>query len=146
MWWICSCLLTTTNPVYEEDGEREEGEEGEDEKEEEGRWRRGRGGGEEEEEEEEGEGDHEYELVGVSPGTAPPIAKAADKTYEKPAPLSHQPLPAIPLSVALPTGGDMGVAREREEKGVHDNIPVITCHVIMNVVMLDVRRKHVLIY
>ena len=106
----------------------------------------GGGGGGEEEEEEEGEGDHEYELVGVSPGTAPPITKAADKTYEMPAPLSHQPLPAIPLSVALPTGGDMGVAREREEKGVHDNIPVITCHVIMNVVMLDVRRKHVLIY
>ena len=35
----------------------------------------GRGGGRG------GQGGHEYELVGVSSGTAPPIAKAADKTY-----------------------------------------------------------------
>ena len=39
-----------------------------------------------------GQGSHEYELVGVSPGTAPPIAEAADKTYEMPSPPSHQPL------------------------------------------------------
>ena len=70
-----------------------------------------------------GQGSHEYELVGVSPGTAPPIAKAADKTYEMPSPPSHQPLPAIPLSVAPPTGGDVGVAKEGEEEGVYDNIP-----------------------
>ena len=63
------------------------------------------------------------ELVGVSPGTAPPIAKAADKTYEMSSPPSHQPLPAIPLSVAPPTGGDVGVAKEGEEEGVYDNIP-----------------------
>ena len=61
--------------------------------------------------------------VGVSPGTVPPIAKAADKTYEMPSPPSHQPLPAIPLSVAPPTGGDVGVAKEGEEEGVYDNIP-----------------------
>ena len=57
--------------------------------------------------------------MGVSPGTAPPITKAADKTYEMPSPPSHQPLPAIPLSVAPPTGGDVDVAKE----GVYDNIP-----------------------
>ena len=62
------------------------------------------------------QGSHEYELVGVSPGTAPPIA---DKTYEMPSPPSHQPLPTIPLSVAPPTGGG---AKEGEE-GVYDNIP-----------------------
>ena len=56
-----------------------------------------------------GQGSHEYELVGVSPGTVPPIAKAADKTYEMPSPPS---LPDIPLSVAPPTGGDVGVAKE----------------------------------
>ena len=67
-----------------------------------------------------GQGGHEYELVGVSPGTAPPIAKTADKTYEMPSPPSHQPLPAIPLSVTLTTGGIVGVAKEGE---VYDNIP-----------------------
>ena len=67
-----------------------------------------------------GQESHEYELVGVSPGTAPPIAKAADKTYLMPSPPSHQPLPAIPLPVAPPTGGDVGVAKEG---GVYDNIP-----------------------
>ena len=56
--------------------------------------------------------------MGVSPGTAPPIAKAADK-YEMPSPPSHQPLPAIPLSVALTTGGIVGVAKEGEEEGVY---------------------------
>ena len=70
-----------------------------------------------------GQGSHEYELVGVSPGTGPPVAKAADKTYEMPSPPSHQPLPTIPLSVAPPTGGDVGVAKEGEEEGVYDNIP-----------------------
>ena len=70
-----------------------------------------------------GQGSHEYELVDVSPGTAPPIAEAADKTYEMPIPPSHQPLPAIPLSVAPPTSGDVGVAKEGEEEGVYDNIP-----------------------
>ena len=70
-----------------------------------------------------GQGSHECELVGVSPGTAPPIAEAADKTYEMPSPPSHQPLPAIPLSVAPPTGGDVGVAKEGEEEDVYDNIP-----------------------
>ena len=52
---------------------------------------------------------HEYELVGVSPG--PPIAKATDKTYyEIPSP---QPPPTILLSVAPPSGEDVGVAKER---------------------------------
>ena len=42
-----------------------------------------------------GQGSQEYELVGVSPGTAPLVAKAADKSYEMPSPPSHQPLPAV---------------------------------------------------
>ena len=70
-----------------------------------------------------GQGSHEYELVDVSPGTAPPIAKAEDATYEMPSPPSRQLLPAIPLCVALPTAGDVGVAKEEEEEGVYDNIP-----------------------
>ena len=56
------------------------------------------------------QGSPEYELVGVSPGTMP-------------SPPSRQPLPTIPLSVAPPTGVDVGVAKEREEEGVYDNIP-----------------------
>ena len=52
-----------------------------------------------------------------------PIANTADKTYEMPSPPSHQPLPAIPLSVALTTGGNVGVTKEGEEEGVYDNIP-----------------------
>ena len=84
---------TTTNPAYE-------------------MVKQGEGGG--------GQGSHEYELVGVSPGAG---AKAADKTYEMPSPPSRQPLPTIPLSVAPPTGRDVGVAKEGEEEGVYDNIP-----------------------
>ena len=37
---------------------------------------------------------------------------------EMPSPPSHQHLLAIPLSVAPPTGGDVGVANEGEEEGV----------------------------
>ena len=81
-----------------------------------GGGRRRRGGG---------QGSHVYELVGVSPGTAPPIANAANKMYEMPSPPSHQPLPTMPLSVSVapPTGGAVGVANKREEEGVYDNIP-----------------------
>ena len=64
-----------------------------------------------------------YELVDVSPGTDPLVAKAADKTYEIPSPPSCQPLPTIPLSVAPPTGGDVSVAKKGEEEGMYDNIP-----------------------
>ena len=94
----------TTNPAYE-------------------MMKQGRGGGGGEGGEEGGQGSHVYELVGVSPGTAPPIANAADKMYEMPSPPSHHPLPTMPLSVAPPTGGAVGVANKREEKGVYDNIP-----------------------
>ena len=72
----------------------------------------GRGGGE--------QGSHEYELVGVSLRTGPPTAKAADKTSSPP---SHQPLPTILLSVAPPTGGAVGVAKEMGQEDVYDNIP-----------------------
>ena len=88
-------LTTTTNPAYEIVKQRDGG----------------------------GQGSHEYELVDVSPGTGPLVAKAADKTYEMPSPPFHQPLPTIPLSVAPPTGGDVGVAKEGGEEGVYDNIP-----------------------
>ena len=103
-------LTTVANPAYEmtKQGGGGGGRGG-------GRGGRGEGG--------RGQESHEYELVDVSPGTAPPIAKAADKTYEMPSPPSHQPLPAIPQSVAPPTGGDVGVAKEVEEEGVYDNIP-----------------------
>ena len=40
-----------------------------------------------------GQGSHVYELVGVSPGTSPPIAKAAGKKYGMPSPPSHLALP-----------------------------------------------------
>ena len=59
--------------------------------------------------------------VHVSPGAGPPVAKAADKTYEIPSPSTCQPLPTIPLSLAPPTGGDGGVAKEGEAEGVYDN-------------------------
>ena len=68
-----------------------------------------------------GQGSHVYELVGLSQVTGPPIAKAADKTYEMPSLPSHQPLPTIPLSMFPPTGGDVGVAKEGEAEGVYDN-------------------------
>ena len=112
-------LTTATNPAYEMMKQGEGGEGG-------GRGGGGgggRGGGEGGVEGvggKGGQGSHEYELVGVSPGTGPPIAMAADKTYEMPSPPSHRPLPAIPLSVAPVTGG---VAKEGEEEGVYDNIP-----------------------
>ena len=61
---------------------------------------------------------HEYEVVDVSQGT-----EAADETYEMPSPPSCQPLPTIPLSVAPPTGGDVGVVEEREEESTYYNIP-----------------------
>ena len=63
----------------------------------------------------------EYEVVSVPPETNPPLAQTA---YEIPSlPPSHQPLPAIPLPVAPPTGEDVGVAKEEEEEGMYDNIP-----------------------
>ena len=63
-----------------------------------------------------------YALVGVSPGTNSPVTnKTADELYEMPSLLSHQNLPSTPLPV--PTGQNVGVAREGEEGGVYDNIP-----------------------
>ena len=90
-----SALTTTTNPAYEMMKQGGGGEGG------------GGGGG--------GGGDgaqesHEYELVGVFPEAMPSHH-------------FHPPLPTIPLSVAPPTGVGVGVAKEREEEGVYDNIP-----------------------
>ena len=66
-----------------------------------------------------------HAVVGVSPGTHPPITnlKAVGDIYEVPSLPSHQPLPTASLSVAPPTCGIVGVAREGIEEGVHDNIP-----------------------
>ena len=64
-----------------------------------------------------------YAVVGVSPGTHSPITKAVGDIYEVPSPLSHQTLPTASLSVAPPTCGIVGVAREGIEEDVHDNIP-----------------------
>ena len=63
-----------------------------------------------------------YGLVGVSPGTdSPATNETADDVYEIPSPPSHQNLPTTPLP--MPTGGNVGVAREGEEGGVYDNNP-----------------------
>ena len=75
----------------------------------------GGGGGE--------EGDHEYELVDVSLGVGPLTAKAGYKTYKIPFLPSQQPLPTIPLSVVSLPAGVVGVAKQREEEGVYENIP-----------------------
>ena len=101
-------LTTTTNPAYEMINKGGGGGGGG-----EGGGRGGRGGG--------GQESCEYEMVGVSQGTGTLVAK--DKTCEIPSPPSCQPLPTIPLSVAPPTGGDVGMAEEREEEDVYDNIP-----------------------
>ena len=111
-------LTTTTNPTYEMMKQGGGGEEGGGKGGEEGEKAGGGGGGGRE-----GQRSQEYELVGVSSEIGPPVAKAADKTYEMPSPPSCQPLPTIPLSVAPPTGGDVGVAKEGEAEAVYDTIP-----------------------
>ena len=62
--------------------------------------------------------DPEYEVVNVPPETSSSLVKS-DEVPSR----SHQPLPDIPLPVAPPTGGDVGVAKEGEEDDVYDNIP-----------------------
>ena len=91
---------------------------------------KGREGGEKDTGEEEGEGGQgsdmfKYDLVEFFPGNVTPIAVAADEMYEIPFPPSwtSRPLPTILLSVAPPTGEDVGVAIEGKEEGVYDNIP-----------------------
>ena len=96
-------LTTTTNPAY---GIIMQG-------------RGGRGGGGDEGDGGREQENHEYEVVDVPLRSGPLIPKA----HETPSASSHQPLPTIPLSVAPPTGRDMGVAKEAEEERVYDNIP-----------------------
>ena len=62
--------------------------------------------------------DPEYEVVNVPPETSSSLVKPDEVPSH-----SHQPLPDIPLPVAPPTGGNVGVAKEGEEEGVYDNIP-----------------------
>ena len=61
----------------------------------------------------------EYEEVVRSPVSGGGV----EVMYEMPfAPPSHQPLPAIPLTETTPTGGDVGVVREKDDD-VYDTIP-----------------------
>ena len=55
-----------------------------------------------------------YEELNIPPGTSTSLAKS-DKEVNF-FPQSHQSLPDIPLPVAPPTGGNVGVAREDEEE------------------------------
>ena len=68
---------------------------------------------------EQDECEHMYEVTSVPPQTSTSFDKTEDQTYS--APRSHPPLPAIPLTVAPPTGGDVGVAGEGKEESVYYN-------------------------
>ena len=59
----------------------------------------------------------EYEVVSEPPGTSSFLVKPDEVSSH-----SNQPLPDIPLPVAPPTGGNVGVAKEGEEEGVYDHI------------------------
>ena len=102
-------LTTTTIPAYEMMKQRGVGEKGGGKEREEGE-RAGERGGRGGEGVGRGQGSHEYEVVGVSPGTGPPIAKAADKTKEMLSPpLSHHttvcsPHPLVEMWVWLRKG------------------------------------------
>ena len=68
---------------------------------------------------EQDEYEHTYEVMNVPPQTSTSFVKTEDQSYSTPR--SHPPLPAIPLTVAPPTGGDVGVAREGKEENVYYN-------------------------
>ena len=71
---------------------------------------------------------HKYEVVGPSSGNSvnPPPTKATGDTYEiPPSPPPRPPLPNLPLSGIPPTGEDMGVVKEGEEKVLYATIPGI---------------------
>ena len=63
--------------------------------------------------------EHTYEGMNVPPQTSTSFVKTEDEIYS--IPRNHPPLPAIPLTVAPPTGGDVGVAREGKEDSVYYN-------------------------
>ena len=58
-------------------------------------------------------------MVNVPPETSSSLVKPDEVSSSR----SHLPLPDIPLPVAPPTGGEVGVFREGEEQGVYDYIP-----------------------
>ena len=64
--------------------------------------------------------DLDYELVGMAEVTHCRITDVADD-YKMPSPPSCQPCPTTPPPLTLPTGEDVGVARNGEEKGVYYN-------------------------
>ena len=62
--------------------------------------------------------DHVYDVIDVSGGANPSHIDGSNKT-----PPSHRLLPTIPPIIAPPTGGNVGVAREREQAVVYATIP-----------------------
>ena len=60
--------------------------------------------------------DHEYELVEMCSQTNPSTVVEPTRFPASLPPPPRQPRPTKPLTVAPPTGGDVGVAREREEE------------------------------
>ena len=69
---------------------------------------------------EQDENEYTYEVMNVPPQTSTSFVKTEDETYYS-IPHFHPPLPDIPLTVAPPTGGDAGVAREGKEENVYYN-------------------------
>ena len=65
---------------------------------------------------EQDEYDHMHEALNMPSETSTSFVKTEDETYS--VPRSHQPLPAIPLPVVPPTGGDVGVVKNRKEESV----------------------------
>ena len=63
--------------------------------------------------------EHMYEVMNVPPQISTSFVKTEDQTYS--IPRSHLPLPAIPLTVAPPTGGNVGVVKEGKEESVYYN-------------------------
>ena len=62
--------------------------------------------------------DHVYDVIDASGGANPSHIDRSNKT-----PPSHRLLPIIPPIIAPPTGGNVGVAREREQAVVYATIP-----------------------
>ena len=62
--------------------------------------------------------DHVYDVIDGSGGVNPSLIGGTNKT-----PPSHRLLPAIPPIIAPPTGGNVGVASEREQEIVYATIP-----------------------
>ena len=62
--------------------------------------------------------DHVYDVINGSEGVNPSLVDGNNKT-----PPSRQLVPTIPPIIAPPTGGNVGVAREKEQEVVYATIP-----------------------